>query len=510
MTFDIFARGGCDMASPRARFADIINNLGDALPAELNDAHREDTQPEPPQPRLGLDPSPVNKVSRATDEAGPRHDIGHHAQLVEKTEFETKWDRLPTALAALPSFCNIKQLVLRNSTGQTSFRLSLCVLSNGIDQCYLSRPTFRQVLLDLDGESGERIDDPAEDAHLLPRSADALTLTEALWESHFGVPRHLRWYSAQAEFEDGVASCISSRFAPPNPGHLGLSCTSIDSPVDVAHCAVAGTKRPLYFVGPTCGLLYIVVQGSLLVVSWPSTSHNFDTLLNWNSKFSNAHDYHYDDLEEPHVNLLRTGDTVYLAAGTINLMVALSHVALTSRQVLNPTSEELNTIVRCCHRLMDSYIEQQKAGFSPFDEFGVQLMDTNLAMWTAFASHFATDKPAAASEGSPHKVTSTPAKKIKSNQRAMHEFLCDLRKVKTKIERYRMMVSETSNSPSNMNISGSPCFRPLETLNALAVLSSSAEAGEAAGSTGSNKDADTLHGHLWSELTLKSKDCAPS
>ena len=73
-----------------------------------------------------------------------------------------------------------------------------------------------------------------------------------------------------------------------------------------------------------------------------------------------------------------------------------------------------------------------------------------------------------------------------------------------------MMVSETSNSPSNMNISGSPCFRPLETLNALAVLSSSAEAGEAAGSIGSNKDADTLHRHLWSVLTLKSKDCAPS
>ncbi|GAC94534.1 haloacid dehalogenase [Pseudozyma hubeiensis SY62] len=522
MAFDVYAEGGSDMHESRARLAQLLESLGDALPAELQHVRREEAETEPSsQPGPDAGPAAAAAVATkeatvATDanhEAGPSHPNGQHPHTAQRTEFETEWARLPTAITTLPSFCKIKQLIMRHSTGKTSFRFSLPVLSNGIDHCYMSRPAFRQVLLDLDGEYGEQIDDPAEDAGLLPPSPDPLTLTEALWESHFGVPRHLRWYSTLADFEDGVASCIQVHFAPPNPGRLGLSRILLDSPNDVVHCGVAGTKRPVYFVGPTSGLLYTVVQGSILVVSWPNTDHNFDAWLKWNRKINNRHHHHYDDLEDPRINLLRTGDTVYLAAGTTNLMVAFSHVAMTSRQVLNPTSRELATIIRCCHRLMDSYIEQQSIGYSPFDEMEVERMDANLITWMALALNLTTGKPSVAVHqlGSPYKAAyKFPTKKITTNERALQEFLRGVRQVSKKIERYRQMVSEATKNTKVTSVSGCPHNRPFDTLNALAKLSSSADAEGAVGSPGDHSDADMLHLYVRSSLSLKGKDRAPN
>lgn len=517
MAFDVYAERGSDMLESRARLAELLDSLGDTLPAELQHVRREEAETEPvsePGPGAQADAAEEGtEANDANDKAGPSQTNGQHPQPAQCTDFEAEWARLPTALTTLPSFCKIKQLVMRHSTGKASFRLSLPVISNGIDHCYLSRPAFRQVLLDLDGEYGEQIDDPAEDAGLMPPSPNPLTLTEALWESHFGVPRHLKWYSTLAEFEDGVASCIPVHFAPPSAGRLGLSRTSLDSATDVVHCGVAGTKRPVYFVGPTSGLLYTVVQGTVLVFSWPNTDHNFDAWLKWNRKINNRYHHHYDDLEDPHINLLRTGDTVYLAAGTTNLMVAFSHVAMTSRQVLNPTSRELSTIVRCCHRLLDSYIEQQSIGYSPFDEIEVKRMDANLITWTALAVHLTTGKSSTAARqlGPPYKAASKfPTKKIKPNERALQDFLRNLRQVNKKIERYRHMVSEATKNTKVTSGSGCPHNRPFDTLNALARLSSSADAGEAVGSPGSDLDADMLHLHVRSSLSLKGKDRAPN
>ncbi|SJX62549.1 uncharacterized protein SRS1_13396 [Sporisorium reilianum f. sp. reilianum] len=521
VAFDVYAEGATDMLPSRAKLLEILDSLGDALPPKLKHIRREEAKSEPPKPK----PKPRRDSKASVEswkdidvEAGPSHVSEHTMHAADTTEFEAEWARLPLAITALPSYAKVRQLVMRNTTGKTSFRLSLPVLFNGIDHCYLSRPAFRQVLLDLDADCQDAFPEPAEDVGLLPSHANPLALTEALWESHFGVPRHLRWYSALAEMDDGVASCTSLPFSPPNPARFGLSRISADSPVDVVHCAVAGTKRPLCFVGPTCGILYSVVQGTVLLISWPGTKHNFDAWHKMTRNVETNQYDHFDELEDPHINVIRTGDAVYLGVGTLNVMVALSHVALTSRQILNPTAKELSTIVRCSSRLMDSYIEQQSNGYSPFDEMEVERMDINVTTWMALAKGLSSVKMGRKPGSTDKKMSRLASNKGRPSERALQDFRQGLEEVVKKIEQYRALVNEAAaKNAHGKGGSGGDCphNRPYDTLNELARVSSSAGAGADATSVLLDEAADSLHHYVRSGLSiashsLKGKDRAPS
>ena len=512
MSFDGYAEGGNDMLLQRAKLLEILNDLGDSLPADFKHVRREEQlkAKQQPRPRLGSDAAAIDQGGNDA-KAGPSHANEHGTQRAGSTEFEAEWARLPTAITALPSFCKIKELVLRNSTTNTSFRRSLHVLANGIDHCFLSRPTFRQILLDLDGENQEAMPDVAENVGLLPAHPDPLTLTEALWESHFGVPRHLTWYSALAEFPAGVASCISVRFAPPNPGHLGLSRLSVDSPTDAVHCAVAGTKRPLSLVGPASGLLYAITQGSLLLISWPSTEHNFEAWFRLSRGIHTSQFDHLEELEDPFVNVLRTGDAVYLPAGTTNVMVAITHVALISRQMLNPTPRELGTIVRCCNRLMDIYVDQQSTGYSPFDEMEVERMDANVLLWTALIKHLNASKLGKLRRPAASLSTKGSLQNVKPNGAAWQAFVRDLRQIDEKIQRYRKLVQDSAKSPHDKQTCGCGCShnRPFETLNALAKLSTASEDGETVTSIPVESAPGRLRQFVRSGIMIKGKDRAP-
>ncbi|CDU26011.1 uncharacterized protein SPSC_06182 [Sporisorium scitamineum] len=517
VAFDMYAEGATDMLPSRARLLEILDSLGDALPPKLKHIRREEAKLQPPKAKPSRDTAANDEVWKDVVEAGPSQISEHKPQATETTEFEAEWARLPLAITALPSYAKVRQLVMRNSTGKTSFRLSLPVLFNGIDHCFLSRPAFRQVLLDLDADCQDVFPEPAEDVGLLPSHADPLELTEALWESQFGVPRRLKWFSALAELDDGVMSCSSLRFAPPNPARFGLSRISADSPIDVVHCAVAGTKRPLCFVGPTCGILYAVVQGSLLLISWPSTKHNFDAWHRMSRSVETNQCDHLDELQDPHINVLRTGDAVYLAVGTTNIMVALSHVALTSRQILNPTAKELSAIVRCSSRLMDSYIQQQSDGYSPFDEMEVERLDLNVDLWMALAKGLSTVNTKRKPGSVDKKLPRLASIKGSPSERTLHDFRQGLQQVVKKIEQYRALVTEAAakNAHGEGDTGDCPRNRPYDTLNALAKLSSSAEAGADATSLLLDEAADSLHHYMQSRLSiaahsLKGKDRAPN
>ncbi|TKY86190.1 hypothetical protein EX895_005015 [Sporisorium graminicola] len=519
VAFDVYAEGATEMLSSRAKLLEILDSLGDALPPKLKHIRREEANLEQPKAKpCDLDSNVKDESWKDIEvEAGPSLVSEHKPQSTDTTEFETEWAKLPLAITSMPSFGNVRQLVMRNSTGKTSFQLSLPVLYNGIDHCFLSRPAFHQVLLDLDADCQDVFPEPAEDVGLLPSHPDPLALTEALWESHFGVPRHFKWYSALAELDDGVMGCSSLHFSPPNPTRFGLSRISADSPIDVVHCAVACTKRPLCFVGPTCGILYAVVQGTLLLISWPSTKHNFDAWHKMSRSVDTNQYDHLDELQDPHINVLRTGDAVYLAVGTTNVMVALSHVALTSRQILNPTAKELSTIVRCSNRLMDSYIEQQSKGYSPFDEMEVERMGVNVALWMALANGLSTVQVKMKQGSINKKLPKVATTKGRLSARTLQDFRQGLQGVERKIQRYRASVNEAAaNAGRGKRGSGDcPRNRPYDTLNALARCASSVELGADATSLLLDEAADSLHHYLRSGLSiashsLKGKDRAPS
>ena len=514
MAFDVYAEGGTDMLLSRTKLLEILDNLGDNLPSNLKHIRRDQQAQEPSRPRLGRDSAAVDKWKESI-EAGPSHANEHWTQGVGSTEFEADWANLPPAITALPSLLKIKQLVMRNSTDKNKFRRSLPVLANGIDHCFMSRPIFRQILFDLDSECTEdAMFDPVERTGLLPPHPDPLTLTEALWESQFGVPRNLAWYSAPAESPAGVAGCRSVRFSPPNPTRLGLSRISIDSPTDIVHCAVAGTKRSLSLVGPASGLLYAVVQGSLLLVTWPGTDKNFDTWYRLSRSVQNNQFDHLDDLEDPAINVIRTGDVVYLPAGTVNIMVVLTHVSLVSRQMLNPTSKELDIVIRCCNRLMDTYVEQQSKGYSPFDEMEVERMDANLVLWTSLAKELGNKRASSVHASFPR----APSKNIKPNGATLQAFVRGLREIDKKIERYRALVHEEA----KRHALTCTCShnRPFETLDAVAKLSTktaNAAARADAVASGAEIVNETIEGPGWplrhymqTGVILKGKDRAPS
>ncbi|SNX85489.1 uncharacterized protein MEPE_04198 [Melanopsichium pennsylvanicum] len=517
MAFDVYAEGGSDMLMARARLLEILENLGDNLPADLKHLRRDELNEEKGRQHVGRDKAASDKWREEIEAGpGPSHANVHWAPTAGSTEFESEWACLPPAITALPSFFRIKELVMRNSREKASFRRSLPVLANGIDHCFLSRPTFSQVLLDLEGENREAMPDNAENAGLLPLPPDPLTLTEALWESHFGVPRNLTWYSAVCEFPAGVASCASVHFSPPVPARLGLSRLSVDSPTNVVHCALAGTKRPLSLVGPASGLLYAVTQGSLLLISWPCTDHNFDAWHRLSRSLQTNQFNHLDDFENPTINVLRTGDAVYLAAGTTNIMVALSHVSLTSRQILNPHSKELANIVRCCNRLMDILVDQQGIGYSPFDEMEVERMDANVTTWGALVKHLSAGKQLKNVKPIRTSSAKVPLKNIKPNQPALQDFLRGLRSIDEKISIYRTMVQGAAESAHDKKECTCTHNRPYETLNALAKLSTSAQTSEKTAESDASPLGDffeathSLNQYLRSVITIKGKNRAPS
>ncbi|KAI3477697.1 hypothetical protein L1887_60516 [Cichorium endivia] len=193
------------MLLSRAKLLEIMDSLGTSLPEELRHVRRAEPAVEQSEDHACLGRSTSSSDNwRETVAAGPSHANEHWKPSAGSTEFEAEWARLPPAITALPSFFKIKQLVMRNSSGRSTFQRSLAVLANGIDHCFKSFPAFRHILLDLDNESQEALFDSVEYAGLLPPQPDLVTLSEALWESHFGIPRDLVWYTAPAESPCGV------------------------------------------------------------------------------------------------------------------------------------------------------------------------------------------------------------------------------------------------------------------------------------------------------------------
>lgn len=322
--------------------------------------------------------------------AGPSH-----CDKDKRTDFEVEWARLPSAITALPSSCKIKELVMRNAVGKSSFKQSLPVETNGIDRCFASRPSFRHVISDLANHpTGNPMLQLPEDPSSSPHSAHPLTFAEAMWEGHFGVPRHLTWYSAAASSPDGVDSCSPRRFQPSDPTRLGLTIDCTEYGPDFVDCALAATRRPPILLTPPAGLLYTVVQGSLLLVSWPYTEHNFEAW--WQASRTKGQKLGWDlmdKLEEPKINLLRTGDTAYLPAGTIDVMMAFSHVAVTNRTILNPAPAELQSTIQICHRLVESFIDhQENTAFSPCDFRTAQGINKMFSFWTKLAMTWILDR----------------------------------------------------------------------------------------------------------------------
>lgn len=401
--------------------------------------HNHNTEGEDPFPYLclkcSLQAGPSNEGRQEDVRAGSSKGKQHAAQPDHSTRFEAEWARLPPAITNLPSSIKIKELVLRNMVGPESFRKSLPVEANGLDLCFASRPTFHEVIFDIEHDPGaDEITVPADRPRGSRQSQKSSAFSESMWEGHFGVPRHLTWYSASALFADGVNSCSPLIFKPSDPSRLGLAQIWVSGAPDVVHCALAGTKRPPVCIPPPVGLLYTVVQGSLLLISWPCTEHNFQAWI----KSSHAKGKKVigwdviDELQDPKVNMLGTGDSVYLASGTANVMVALSHVAMTSRMIWNPTAIELETISRCCHRLIDTYIAQQKKERSSSSSYSsLPLLETNLTVWTRLVKQWTHGKAGKNNE------TGTPLQ-------ALLDFRQDIHQVRMKIQHYRKLVHDAA------------------------------------------------------------------
>ncbi|KAF6767611.1 hypothetical protein PSEUBRA_006070 [Kalmanozyma brasiliensis GHG001] len=219
-------------------------------------------------------------------------------------------------------------------------------------------------------------------------------------------------------------------FRPSDPERFGLTTNCVDVGPDFVHCALAATKRPPIQMFPPVGLLYTVVQGSLLLISWPHTEHNFEAWLKAIRTREQIDEWDVlDELENPRINMLSTGDSVYLAAGTIDVMMALSHVALTSRTIFNPASQELKCISRTCHRLIDAFIERQRIAFSPSDFREAKGMSTSFVLWTHFVSDWFSDK-----------TGKTP--RHGTSQQDLIDFCYDITRVWTKVGLYFELVRE--------------------------------------------------------------------
>lgn len=497
-----------NMLEPRNKLRELLQNLGDALPAHLQHVRREEADAEE-QPRPSRRPdASANGDPREESEAGPSHNHEHPSETPASTDFEAEWARLPSAITGLPSFIKIKDLVMRKSTGHSSFQRSLPVLPNGIDYLFMTRPGFRQILNDLDDDA---IDmqfeyEPIQHAGLMPSRAGPLSLTEALWESQFGVPRTHAWYSGAAESFIGVDSCVPLQFSPPNPSRLGLSQLAIDAPGNTVHCAVAGTKRDIVMSGPTSGLLYAVVQGSLLIISWPNSEKNFDTWHRFSRAVHNNNQLNLlDDLEGPAINILETGDVVYLPTATTTLFVSLTHVCLTSRTIMNPTSKELDVIVRCCKRMMDTYIQQQRLGYSPYDEMGVETIGAMVESWSSFLERGGTGK------GGKKKKAANQLDLLNPQLRkaGFNKFIRGLEEIDGQIQQYRKMVNDSTGAHHQKNCD---CHydRPFETLEDLAELAISNGAAGTPEVAHVTLSIDSLTPHVSSQRRLKGKQRAPN
>ncbi|KAJ1577026.1 hypothetical protein NDA12_005600 [Ustilago hordei] len=452
MSFDVFSEGGNNTRQSHTQMKRILEELADNFSAELKHIRQEEVHScEPHHQHV----SPVIQESKAAGEASSSQVNNTWKWTPGSTEFEAEWARLPSAITSLPSLVKIKELVLRNSTGKASFQRSLIVLPNGIDRCFLTRPTFRHVLKDLYTIGDDQLSDSFEHREMFQPNADIISFTETLWETHFSVPRNLFWYAARAPRSEIVAKCTQVQMGMRTAGQLGLSILAEEFPVNVVHCALAGTRRSLTFVGPSSGLLYMVVQGSLLLISWPYSERNFDTWHRLSCNDDDSQSAYLDVLEQPYINMLRDGDAAYLGAGTTHLMLALSHVSLISREILNPAPDELNTVMTCCNRLLDRFIEQQKDDHSPCDDLGVTRMQNNKKCWDKLATHVRGRK--ALIEGTPadEPPNYSPFEEIDEFGPLLKAFKGGMKKLGKKIHQYCTLVDATSSPTAKCDTEGS-------------------------------------------------------
>ncbi|KAJ1023527.1 hypothetical protein NDA16_003144 [Ustilago loliicola] len=221
---------------------------------------------------------------------------------------------------------------------------------------------------------------------------------------------------------------------------LGLSPVSRDSASHVIHCGVAGAKTPLIFVGPAVGLLYAVVQGTLLLLSWPGTERNFDVWYRVSRGIPLDTPNIFFCLKEPHINVLRTGDAFHLPAGTVTFMMALSHVGMVSREILNPDPTEINNIVNLSNRMMDFFIAQQNIRYSGLDHVEVQRIENNKAFWDQIVGEIRKRKvPRQEHQPDEHTVENV-RKDIQEVGLTLKVLTRGMQKVGKKIRRYYKMV----------------------------------------------------------------------
>lgn len=85
-----------------------------------------------------------------------------------------------------------------------------------------------------------------------------------------------------------------------------------------------------------------VVEGEKIFVSWPPTANNL-RMFQGHHLFSNSWDSAFETLqklEQPHVNHVGAGQTLYLPAGELHVVFSPTSAFLHSVFVVNPTVEE--------------------------------------------------------------------------------------------------------------------------------------------------------------------------
>ncbi|PWY97617.1 hypothetical protein BCV70DRAFT_149935, partial [Testicularia cyperi] len=305
------------------------------------------------------------------------------------SDFDRAWLGLPATLTSQPHYVVMQDIVRRCCKDESAFKSSLPVLKNGIDYCYFGRPMFGDLLHDLDEQTYTIKDlDAIQTEGLVPPRASILEFTEALWRAQSGSTRSARWFHVAATSMDGIHGFFSLPLVLKETEYkrMNLSRWAEDPGSERCHFAIAGALQMPEPVGPAHGKLLVVVEGEVVLITWPPTPHNLDC---WWATINDATPASWKtlcDFQRPSVNYLRAGDAIHLPVGSFHGMIAMTNACLTSRPLLNPTRRDVETMGRVCQFFLNRYINEHKKGYSPYDDLEVINIRNQLSLWCGFAS----------------------------------------------------------------------------------------------------------------------------
>lgn len=372
------------MSVSRARLAQIWQAFGDQVRVDQRQPRQQET---PPQrlPVLDPDTQAINKWKAEIEtDSSDEDECKPWRWTPGSTDFEADWARLPSAITSVRYSKLIKDQVVTNSVGKSTFQRSLTVLRNGIDRLYIARPTTLQLLQHLyEGAKESQEDVVFVHGGLFQSHVNVVSLCKALWEFGSAVPRDLDWYSflPTSTEQEAFESCHPAEIEMHTRQDLGLSPVSQDSRPDAIYCGVAGAKSPIKLTGPAVGLLYAVIEGTLLLLSWPATDHNYSIWYRINRGLPLPTANFFFCFKDLQINVLRTGDAVHVPAGTITLMMALTHVGMVSREIFNPSPAEIDNIIRLSNFMMDLYLSQRIHSLTHLDHLDVKRIEKSKRRW---------------------------------------------------------------------------------------------------------------------------------